>query len=301
MKSTEVALRRLIGRENTLSVVWDTLVEIWRVDSIPKDLDGFYRDKEIESCRLEETLEQTYFEAYQELLNGAAVHKISPWAGEEERLTLIVDAMSVREACLLSPILEGQGYRVESLSFSLSALPSHTEAFARKHFNMGQPTQISGRQGIFVSPPGHPVPQFPPYDLCFVWLRYPDRGLHATILSPSEVFGKTSQYILEILRNSGRNTFLLTSDHGYIYADTADHAFPIAQSVQREMRKVFGGSRYVQGPKEALATVYEKTLSVGDTLLVRGRYLWRQRDKRYFHGGLSFVECLIPVIKAKTK
>lgn len=301
MKSVEVALRRLIGRDNTLSVVWDALVEIWGVDSIPEDLDGFYRDKEIESCQLEEALEQTYFEAYQELLNGAAVHKTSPWTGEEDRLTLIVDAMSVREACLLKPVLEAQGYLVESISFSLSALPSHTEAFARKHFNVSQPTQISGRHGVFVSPPGHPAPQFPPHDLRFVWLRYPDRGLHATILSPSEVFGKTSQYILEILRNSGRDAFLLTSDHGYIYADTADHAFPVAQSVQTAMRKVFGGSRYAQDLKEASATVCEKTLSVGDTLLVRGRYLWRQRDKRYFHGGLSFMECLVPVIKVEVK
>lgn len=296
-----MALRRLINREDTLSVVWNALLDIWGVDSIPKDLDGFYREKEMESCRLEETLEQTYFEAYQELLNGVAAHMTPPWAGEEDRLTIIVDAMSVREACLLRPFLEDQGYLVESLSFSLSGLPSHTEAFARKHFNMGQPTQISRRQGIFVSPPGHPVPQFPPYDLRFAWLRYPDRGLHATILSPSEVFDKTSKYILEILRNSGCNTFLLTSDHGYIYADAADHAFPIAQSVQTAMRKVFGGSRYVYGPKDASAIVCEKTLSVGDTLLVRGRYLWRQRDKRYFHGGLSFVECLVPVIKAKTK
>lgn len=301
MKSVEVALRRLIGRENTLSVVWDALLEIWGVDSVPKDLDEFYRDKELESCRLEETLEQTYLEAYQELMDGAAVPKTPPWAGEEDRLTIIVDAMSVREACLLRPFLEDQGYLVESLSFSLSGLPSHTEAFTRKYFNMGQPTQITGRQGIFVSPPGHPVPQYPSHDIRFAWLRYPDRGLHATILSPSEVFDKTSQYILEIMRNSGRSAFMLTSDHGYIYADAADHTFPVAQSVQREMRKVFGGSRYAQDPKAAPATVYEKTLSVGDTLLVRGRYLWRQRDKRYFHGGLSFVECLVPVIKAKAK
>jgi hypothetical protein len=300
LKSVEVALRRLIRRDNTLSVVWDALVEIWAVDSIPKDLDGFYRDKEIESCQLEQVLEYTYFEAYQDLLNGAAVHKTSPWAGEENRLTIIVDAMSVREACLLKPLLEAQGYQVESLSFSLSALPSDTAAFTRKHLNMGQPTQISSRQGIFISPPGHPVPQFPPPNLRFVWLRYPDRGLHATILSPSEVFGKTSEYILEILRKSGRDAFLLTSDHGYVYADAADQVFPITQSAQTEMRKVFGGSRYARG-KEASPGVIEKSLSVGDTLMVRGRYLWRQRDKRYFHGGLSFVECLVPVIKAKVK
>lgn len=301
MKSIEVALRRLTDGDNTLSVVWDALVEIWAVDSIPKDLDAFYRDKETESCQLEEALEQTYFEAYQELLNGAAAQKTPPWAGQEDTLTVIVDAMSVREACLLKPWLKAQGYHVESLSFSLSALPSHTEAFARRYFNIGQPTQISGRQGIFVSPPGHPVSQYPSHNIRFAWLRYPDRGLHATILSPSEVFDKTSQYILEIMRNSGRSAFMLTSDHGYIYAESADHAFPVAQSVQAGMRKVFGNSRYAQDAKETPAIVREKTLSVGDTLLVRGRYLWRQRDKRYFHGGLSFVECLVPVIKVKAQ
>ncbi|HEX76885.1 MAG TPA: hypothetical protein G4O03_00480 [Dehalococcoidia bacterium] len=300
MKNIEVALRRLIGGDNTLSVVWDALTDIWSVDSVPHDLDGFYGDKEIESCRLEETLERTYLEAYEELRDAAAVYKTSPWAGEEDRLVIIVDAMSIREACLLKPFLEAQNYRVESLSFSLSALPSDTASFTRKHFNMGQPTQISARQGIFVSPPGHPVPQFPPQNLRFIWLRYPDRGLHATILSPSEVFGKTSQYILEILRNSGRDAFLLTSDHGYVYADRADHAFELAQSAQTAMRKLFGGARYARG-KEASPIVIEKTLSAGDTLLVRGRYIWRQRDKMYFHGGLSFVECLVPVIKAKAK
>ena len=301
MKSIEMAVRHLIEGNNTLSVVWNALLDIWRVDSIPKDLDGFYREKETESCRLEETLERTYFEAYEELLNSAMAYVTPPWANEQDRLTLIVDAMSVREACLLRPYLEAEGYQVESMSFSLSALPSHTEAFTRKYFNMGQPAQITGKQGIFVSPPGHPVPQYPSHNIRFAWLRYPDRGLHATILSPSEVFDKTSEYILEMMRNSGRSAFLLTSDHGYIYAESADHAFPVAQSVQREMRKVFGGSRYVQAPKEASATVREKTLSVGDTLLVRGRYVWRQRDKRYFHGGLSFAECLVPVIKIKAK
>lgn len=301
MKNIEVALRRLVHGHNTLSVVWDALVEIWTTDSIPDDLDRFYGDKEIESCWLEEALEHTYVEAYQELLNGATTHKTSPWMGEEGRLVLIVDAMSVREACLLKPLLESKGYRVENLSFSLSALPSDTAAFTRRHFNMGQPTQITSKRGIFVSPPGHPVPQFPPQNLRFVWLRYPDRGLHATILTPTEVFGKTSQYILEILKNSGRDSFLLTSDHGYVYAERADHAFPLAQSVQTAMRKAFGGSRYVRDPKEASPLVVDKTLSAGDTVMVRGRYVWRQRDKMYFHGGLSFVECLVPVIKAKAK
>jgi len=264
-------------------------------------LDAFYREKEIESCRLEEALEHAYVEAYPELLDEAATHKTSPWADEDERLVLIVDAMSVREACLLKPILESQGYRVESFSFSLSALPSDTAAFTRRHFNMGQPTQITSKQGIFVSPPSHPVPQFPPQNLRFVWLRYPDRGLHATILTPTEVFGKTSQYILEILKKSGRNSFLLTSDHGYVYADRSDHAFPLAQSVQTAMRKAFGGSRYARDSREVATTVIDKTLTAGDTLIVRGRYVWRQRDKTYFHGGLSFVECLVPVIKVRVK
>lgn len=301
MKAVEVALRRLIGGDNTLSVVWDALLEIWGVDAIPQDLDGFYREREAHSCRLEEALEQTYFEAYQDLLRAASAHKTSPWASKDDRLVLIVDAMSMREACLLRPFLEGQGYSVEALSFSFSALPSDTESFARRHFNISQPTQIAQRQGIFISPPGHPIPQFPPQSKQFAWLRYPDRGLHAAILSPSEVFTKTSQYILEILHNSGRNAFLLTADHGYIYAEVADHTFPVSASLQKAMRQVFGGSRYVKSPKESPPAVLEKALFFGDTLLVRGRYLWPQRDKRYFHGGLSFVECLVPVIKLKAK
>ena len=301
MDSIETALRRLIRADDTLLVLWDALLHIWSVDSLPQNLDVFYRDREVESCRLEEAIEQTYFEAYTELLGRAASHSIPPWSGEEERLTIIVDAMSIREACLLKPFLEEQGYVVESLSFSLSALPSHTDAFARKQFNMTQPTQINGRQGVFVSPPGHPVPRYPPHNLRFVWLRYPDKGLHVSILSPSEVFGKTSQYLFEILRSSGRHSFLLTSDHGYIYAETADHAFPVAQSVQSGMRKVFGGSRYVQDAKEVPSIVGEKAVSFDNTLLVRGRYLWRLRDKRYFHGGLSFMECLVPVMKVQTR
>lgn len=300
MKAIESALHRLIAGENTLSVVWDALQEIWSVDGIPQDLDGFYREREVYSCRLEEALEHAYHEAYDELLTAASAHNTSPWAGENDRLVIIVDGMSVREACLLRPFLEGQGYRLEALSFSLSALPSETEAFARRHFNMAQPTQIAQRGGIFVSPPGYRVPLFPPQNLRFVWLRYPDRGLHAAILSPSEVFTKTSQYILEMLGNSGRHAFLLTADHGYIYAEVADHAFPVSVSLQRAMRQVFGGSRYAKPAQEPPPAVLERTLPLGDTLLVRGRYLWRQRDKRYFHGGLSFVECLVPVIKVKT-
>lgn len=300
MKAIEIALQRLIDGDSTLPVVWDALLEIWAVDSLPDDLDAFYREKEVASCRLEEALEKTFFEAYNELLQAVATHETAPWQGEEGRLVLIVDGMSVREACLLKPLLEGQGYRVEDLYFSLSALPSDTEAFARRHFNMGQPTQIKQRQGIFVSPPNHPVPRYPPHSIHFVWLRYPDKGLHASILAPSEVFTKTSQYLLEILRNSARSAFLLTADHGYIYAEIADHAFSISRQLQADMRRFFGGSRHVKGPQEVPFAVREKTLAIGQTLLVRGRYLWPQRDKRYFHGGLSFIECLVPVIKVRT-
>lgn len=298
MKAIEPALRRLIVGDDTLKTVWNALVDIWRVDSLPQNLDAFFDEREALTCHLEETLERTFRESYEHLLAAASAWSSPPWEDDWDGLRVIVDGISVREACLFMPWLREKGYKVDSLSFSLSALPSVTESFARRALDISQPREITRRHGVFVSPPNNPVPQFPSPDVKFLWLRLPDRPFHFTFLSPSEVFDMTAKHILEILHNFPVERFLFTSDHGYVYATKPEHLIPLGPAVQKDLGKVFRGKRYAEGKEDVPPRIIETYCAAfGNQLLIRSRHILPMRDRRYFHGGLSFSECLVPVLK----
>lgn len=295
-RHAEDCLSQLISGADPLLSIWHALEQIWETDNPVDDVNAYFLQREAISCAFEGLIREAYWEIYTEIIRSASMAE-PPWQEGREELTIIVDGMSLREAELFSPLMTSKGYEIERFSFSLSALPSDTVTFCRKFLNISQLGDIKRKKGLLVSPK-RPVPQFFP-QVNLVWLRYPDVRLHEEILSPSEVFSKAAELLFQIFSNSHKETFLVTADHGYVYAENSDHVWDPYPSIQKELKSYFGGKRFTEADKEASPIIKERSLIVGDYRLVRGRYLWPRRGSNMVHGGISFLECLVPVLKVR--
>jgi hypothetical protein len=144
-----------------------------------------------------------------------------------------------------------------------------------------------------------------------VWISYPDELLHKVrgeALTPQEAFDKTAKVLLDTLGGLEADEFLVTSDHGYLYVENAT-LFWSAGRDAKVLRQLFGGQRAVPvgdiGPQfDSLRQVPKsRTYALFDDegCYVRGRYHWSVQGPApdIAHGGLSLMECLVPVMRIR--
>jgi len=278
-------VKSLVESKDPVDKIWEILLDIWKP---VEDLKEYFRKESCES-NFEFELNNVFFEIYRYLHD-----RISKASRRFQPPLIIVDGMSIREGNLLVRDLKSRGYKVLSYTYGFSALPSDTPSF-RRIFHCSYIEVRSGEVPPIINPD---VP---------VWISYPDEILHhaAGVVKPPEAYERTRNVVLRVLDRITESCILtITSDHGYIMVDTR---WPMSPEAEKFLKSIFGGSRFLRLEEieermiKRLRKIPEEKSYVfmdNEYCYVKGRYFWHISGYRKVisHGGLSLMECIVPVI-----
>jgi len=295
-------LRELIKSDDPIATVFRWLVDLWDAKGIDDALlNDYYDAREKATRRLTWTLEQVYGEFLTEvLLPQVNSRQVSELLGQSRHALVLMDSLSLREACLLAQRLPAHGYQVAAFDYAFSEVPSDTETFCQKHWGASAPSAVNNPHFVYVradAPPLDPLCQ----DRLTVWGTYPDWfWAHAHSgktehISPAEIYLKTEAMLLGILdRVQGHDEIIISSDHGYL-ACKAGMAWPTPQPHYGYLKQVMGArAASVSDSKQARALLEQGIIIPHQgRFLIKGRYTG-DFGGVYLHRGLSLTECLTP-------
>jgi hypothetical protein len=309
----EAALaRELITADDPLSVLFAALNHVWQADDTD-DVNAFFTKRARETNRLERFVLETFFDVYDLLLARIRQKRGQSRFDGANGPIIILDGCSIREANLLIGRLQGAGYQVTDYSYALSEVPSGTLAFNRSAFGTARVASLrQWRQYQVISIESGQLPAlFPAEPDVLVWISYPDELLHKVrgeAVTPQEAFDKTAKVLLDTLDGLEADEFFVTSDHGYLYVENAT-LFWSAGRDAKVLRQLFAGQRAVpigkigaefdnlrQVPKSRTYALFDD-----EGCYVRGRYHWSVQGPAsdIAHGGISLMECLVPVMRIR--
>lgn len=313
MKLNSLATQ-LLTQDDPVGLLFQAVNEIW-IPGDSGDEDAFYVQQERETNNLEEFIRDTYFEVYDVLLERAKSQDRAAEFGSQEASIVVLDGLSEGEANWLMPRLKEKGFGIAQYSCAYSGVPSTTQTFFRDVFGVaGAGAMPKKWQGFhFHSIRSGDVPMFLQGPKALVWLSFPDELMHPMRgkgVTPSFALQRTEEALLKILSLLETEEVVLTSDHGYVYAQSAALFWHAPVSNRKVLLKLFGAQRGVlfdgtkaqefEGPR-ALPKDQTYVLSDDKGCYVRGRYYWSAPGKQsdVAHGGVSLMECLVPVIRLR--
>ena len=185
-----------------------------------------------------------------------------------------------------------------SHSFNYSSVPSDTEMFREKtEISMNRFIQINNPNNIRLSG-----------DERYIWSFFPDVMLdkikigHTVICSLEEMYKIVEKIVLDIISQIKVNKLIITSDHGYIRTE-AGYVFSVGEKAKKKLQTIFGSKRCVK--MDSLEV--EDLINAGYVeefngyYVAKSRYLWPISGKYsiYIHGGLSLMECFVPVLEVE--
>ncbi|OFV67937.1 MAG: hypothetical protein SCAL_000577 [Candidatus Syntrophoarchaeum caldarius] len=279
---------------NPIDGVFESLNDIWS-HAWFKD-DEYYPLGEELASKFEEQVFNLYPEIYDCILtNAERSDKISEVLSKPRYCLVVMDGMSLRE--VLPLLKEFKKYGEVKYRYAYSAIPSETEFFTRRHFNTASPSQIksSERYHFVHLQREDDIEDIPSdKDKLIAWSTYPDSifsqfksGFETQDLK--EVFNKTKDILLRLLEHlSSSKEIIITSDHGY-FVDTFSW---------KGLDDFPSGERYSFNIPESLKRYCRQ---FDDYWILVGRYNTIKRGKytHVRHGGLSFLETIIPFIEVK--
>lgn len=233
---------------------------------------------------------------------------------------IIFDGLSLREIPVILSLAEQSEMRVETVGFSLAAVPSETVDFITQRLKLSNtaPVQLPQRrdlkdQGIHAYYYSHPNQQHrleTDAPALLLWSSFPDQ----TYSDSGARFAQHFEQVHNMLETAWQNTvqqvprgrrILITSDHGYVYFGSG-LSFARNRDSLRPLSEFLGGERCrklegIEAPPEHpdLTIIREKNLAI-----LRGRvqthFQGPASNKLYRHGGLSLMEMLTPWIVLQT-
>jgi hypothetical protein len=280
-------LEQLIEAEDPVPVVWDYLRRLWRPDEEVGD--AYFKQGEKRTMYLEKVLGSAYPELYAQILPQCCAR--CQFDVTATAVPVIwMDALSLREALLLCHDLDADC----QLSFAYSCLPSETLFYKERVFH---PWDVKKRELK---------------DLDQLWLDGDERGIwcpipdkeleditgRVKVRTQVDIYQKAREVLLAICEALQGDEFVVTSDHGYVSFET--HHLPLPARWEGAMKNVFGASRYAEVETDASDLIDAGyVVRHGDHYLVSNRYAWATRGKYkvMLHGGISLLECLVPVLR----
>jgi hypothetical protein len=279
-------LHQLIESDDPVPVIWEYLKSLWHPEESGED---YFKQGERRAMYLERVLGAAYPELYREILPDRCSHCNLDVESVEVPI-IWMDALSLREALLLCRDLQADC----ELSFTYSCLPSETVFYKEAIFYPWEAKTVEIKDVNQLSLDG---------DERGVWCPIPDKELEdikgrVKVRTQADIYQKSHDVLLAICGALYGNEFLVTSDHGYISTET--HFFPLSRRLQEAMQAIFGASRYAE-----VNTKADKLIEAGYIVqhggyyLVGNRYAWATRGKYkvMLHGGISLLECLVPVLR----
>jgi hypothetical protein len=298
---TAARVAELVESQAPVTTVARWVMDFWDAAGVaPAALNDHYEEREKSTRLLTWAVEQIYDEFLPEaLLPQVHSSRVAELLARPRHALVLMDSLSLREACLLRHRLPGYGYEVTACDHAFSELPSTTEAFCTRHWGVAAPSAVNAADFVYVRADAPPLDDLRRERLV-VWGTYPDwfwKRAHSgktEHITPAEIYGKTETMLLGILKRiKGHDEIVISSDHGYLMLK-AGMAWNTSQPSQDYLKNVMGGrSALVSDSKEARSLLDQGIIVVhGDRFLVKGRYT--ADFGIYQHGGLSLMECLTP-------
>ena len=297
MKFETDFVMELIESTNPVITVGNKLLKLWlSMAEKENEIGDYYYESEEKVRDFEEFILKSYWEFY-DLLAKACLKEKDVFQLYPDAVIVVMDGMSLRESALLYNFLKGKGYNVTH-KFNFSAVPSDTEFFRENMKKpMGDFFQINNPKSIRLAG-----------DEKYVWSHFPDVMLdkiktgHTVISSLEEMYKVVEKIVLEILAKIRAGRIVITSDHGYIRTE-AGFVFSVPSKAKRKFQQIFGSKRFVK-----MDNIDVEDLENGGYVkefngyyLAKSRYLWPVpgRYSIYIHGGLSLMECFVPVLEVE--
>jgi len=317
----------LIESEDALDVIFQKMFSIATPEKYPTDLLAHYEHTEEALNTLERFLYDTFYESYDELLERCQERSQQDATKATEELfdrcplVLIADALSLREAALLKAWIENDpDIDITDVSFLPAPFPAITETLAMQLLRTNSPAQGSDTEFFnyqYVAGIAQ-TPTLPKTGNLLIWLRLPDVLLDKVTMAQNntiaDAYEKTRDKIKSLFWASERDEMLITSDHGYLYGRSANQIMPMQTALVTVCRRVFPHSKRYQAmtvENKDKIKPYEwrepekRVFVFTDThIVLRSRYWWgteSPNDRCIAHGGLSFVEGIVPMLHLRRK
>jgi len=294
MKVKTEFIRKFIEEDNPVAIVSKELLKLWlNMVNQENDIANYYYKGEEETKAFEEFISNSYAEFYP-LLASACLNTKTVFQTNSEAAFIIMDGMSFRESALLYKTLKNQGLSVIH-DFSYSAIPSDTEMFREKiNIPISKFTQINNPSNIRLSS-----------NEKYVWSYFPDVMLdkiktgHTVISSLEEMYKVVEKIVISVIFKLKSDRIIITSDHGYIRTE-AGFVFSVSEKAKKKFQNTFGSKRYIKMNNLELEDLINEGYveEFSGYYIAKSRYLWPVPGKYsiYIHGGLSLMECLVPVL-----
>ncbi|MGE4478654.1 MAG: alkaline phosphatase [Deferribacterales bacterium] len=244
------------------------------------------------------------------------------WQHESQgKSVLILDALSLREACWILEQAENRGYSINRSFASFSEIPGDTTPFA-KALGYSQRSSLANNGGKSDLFPGAYTESadIPFADCCrlikpetgiIFWHHWPDSLIHdlsddgsgaqkITKAAIETFYSDDFWKFIDILA-TGRK-LVITGDHGYANAGLFKD---IINKEQIEyMKNLFKSGRSTQTNSDYNNNwVPPLAMDIGDSKLALGRKKWKSQGgyPTLTHGGLSLLEMAVPFIEIEKK
>lgn len=318
MTIDEQFITELIEDHDPLAAVWRQMERVYRGLGHSQDLRAWMDDRESTLNDLERGVYGGFFEAYDLLLERAGSQNEGYVLSlfDDCPFVIIADSLSVREAFLLEKSWGAEAWGVERKGFAVAPFPPTTESLSSLLLGVSGPANGRDRPQFnyrYVAGPEH-IPTMPRSGSLLVWMRLPDTALEQVTVAQThtvaDAFQSTARTLQAVLEASRRSEALVTSDHGYLYARSPTQYWPMPGGVEETARSTFPRASRVRPLTDERArglrdheapAVEQRFFAFGEMhAAIRGRYWWGSaspNDRCTAHGGLSFVECLVPVLR----
>lgn len=270
------------------------------------------------------------WEQFSKAQKGSACVKSFWGSTVAPKAVLILDSLSVREVIPICERIKEIGLFVKSVRFSGSEAPSETEIYANSlglngRFDLARrpvpakffiPATDAYIDTFKKIPFGESALKIPNQKNLFIWHGWPDDSLH-DLGKVDDAFNRFIDHVKEQIESDGfkklvlwlaqGRELLITSDHGY--CETT--GFQMARNDENIELKTLGHTRAKSikederfaGRTIPPATIEMNSTSTGDLYRIAvGRR--RPNDKGFpalTHGGLSLLECTVPLISVTGK
>ncbi len=297
-------LESLVKEENVFDGVFECLRYIWGDPDAMSDRN--LANAEYHTRLLERQLERFYPSLYDDLQNQLGNH---PVKNLQSGCGVIMDGLSLREGFQLQQDLseEHSNWKV-SLSWAMiEQLPSDTKFACQAWFGRNGPSAVNQDNFRFIG--SQEVPKLPGTDPEYVWTRFPDERLEGalkgnyTMEEIRDIYEDTKTLLTDIITESVHESFLVTSDHGYVN-HLGNNPYTLDDDQRESLASKFS-SRYGEVGNGQAYRLLENTNvleRIRNQYVIRGHYSQTKRgaSKKIMHGGMSLPECMTPVLRVKT-
>ncbi|MBC7429624.1 MAG: hypothetical protein H7336_13485 [Bacteriovorax sp.] len=241
------------------------------------------------------------------------------------KAVLILDSLSIREINPICTEISKLGLKIKNIELAGSEIPSETDIYASAIGLSGRASLAKGSnpKGFLISTENTFVDSFKntPFKETnqkitsekniFIWHGWPDDSLHV-YGKHDDAFSEFIEHVTDIITSEGFGSciqklaqgreLLITSDHGYCNTSS----FTSAVGEHHQELKLLGHTRakksadLVKGAGKTIPPATMEMMSTSTNELYRiavGRR--RPSDKGFpalTHGGLSLMECAVPLI-----